>query len=238
MKQRDPEISNSISNRLLAALSPVEYRRIKPKLVLVPLTFGNELYQVGALISHVYFPNSGIISILAAVERSSTLEVGLIGREGMAGLPLFLGVKTSNVKAIVQGTGTAMRLAAADLDRETACNGSLARMLRRFTHSMITQISQSSVCFRFHAIELRLARWLLMTSDRTESSEFQMTQEFLSHMLGVRREAVSRAADSLEKRKLITHKRGSISIIDRRGLERIACQCYEIVRNEESDIFT
>ena len=224
-----------LSNRLLRGLPADELERFGSASETVELKFGSSIYKLGDRIDHVYFPHSGIISLLAAVEESSTLEVGIVGNEGMAGLALFLGVRRSRVKAIVQGSGTATRMKAAAF--EQACNngGALSGALRRFTHSMITQISQSAVCFRFHVIEMRLARWLLMTSDRTESNEFPMTQEFLSHMLGVRREAVNRAALSLQRRSLIAHSRSNILIIDRLGLEAASCPCYAIIRAEEVD---
>src|SRR5437899_5205363 len=146
----------------------------------------------------------------------------------MVGLPLFMGVRTSRNKAIVQGKGVAMRIKAADFERECARGGALPRILLRFAHSMLVQISQSAVCYRFHLIEKRLARWLLMTSDRMESLEFRVTQDFLSNMLGVRREAVNRAAGSLQKKYLISYSRGNITILDRPGLDAAACKCYTI----------
>jgi CRP-like cAMP-binding protein len=231
-----PTNNNPItSNRLLGGLPSNELERFFSRLEMVELKFGSCIYELGAKIMHVYFPNSGIISLLAGVEASSTLEVGIVGLEGMAGLPLFLGVKRTLSKAIVQGPGTAMRMSADDFVRECNNGGALPTALKRFTHSMIVQISQSAVCFRFHVIEMRLARWLLMTSDRTESNEFAMTQEFLSHMLGVRREAVNRAAMSLQRKMLIAYSRNNILIIDRQGLESTACKCYSIIRDEESD---
>src|SRR6185436_20448770 len=176
-----------VSNRLLAALPAGEYRRLFPKLEQIALTYGENIYEPGEIIRYVYFPGSGIISLLARVEESATLEVGIVGKEGVVGLPIFLGVQTSGNKAIVQGAGFAMRMNAADFLTECRNGGSLPHLLQRFTHSLLAQISQSAVCFRFHAVEARLARWLLMTSDRMETNEFQITQEFLSNMLGVRR---------------------------------------------------
>ena len=222
-----------IRNRLLAALPVKEYRGLFPDLEQVPLTYGENIYERGEIIEHVYFPESGIISLLAAVRESATLEVGLIGREGVAGLAIFLGVKTSNHRAIVQGAGSAMRMKAADFLAECRNGGTLPRLLLRFTHSLLTQISQSAACYRFHSIEARLARWLLMTSDRMETSEFQITQEFLSNMLGVRREAVNKSAARLQQQQLIRYGRGNISIIDRTSLEAAACQCYVIIKDEE-----
>jgi CRP-like cAMP-binding protein len=223
----------TIPNRLLRALPGREFERIFPSLDEVDLNFGTNIYNLNGKIGYVYFPNSGIVSLLAGVEDSSTLEVGIVGREGMAGLSLFMGVKQSHVKAVVQGKGTAMRMNAADFERACSNGGSLSPVLLRFAHSMIVQISQSAVCFRFHIIEMRLARWLLMTSDRMETNEFRMTQEFLSNMLGVRREAVNRAATSLQRKELISYSRSNILIIDRSGLEAAACKCYSIIRDED-----
>ena len=201
----------------------------------VDLVFDTNIYNLGDAISHVYFPNSGIISLLAAIDVSSTLEVGIVGREGMAGLSIFLGVKQSRVRAIVQGNGTATRITATAFEKEFANGGDLSRIMLRFAHSMLVQISQSAVCYRFHPIEKRLARWLLMTGDRMETNEYQITQDFLSNMLGVRREAVTRAAGSLQKRDLISYSRGHILIIDRPGLDAAACKCYSIIRDEETN---
>ena len=237
MNDQKSEPRAPVLNRLLHALPIIEYDRIFPDLEEVDLKLGTNIYGVSGKIPHVYFPNSGIISLLASVEESATLEVGIVGREGMAGLPLFLGVKRSRITAIIQGNGTAMRMKAAAFEKETQNGGALPRALLRFAHSMIVQISQSAVCFRFHVIEMRLARWLLMTSDRMEQNEFRMTQEFLSSMLGVRREAVNRAAMSLQRRELISYGRSNILVIDRLGLEAAACKCYSILLNEEAELF-
>lgn len=176
--------------------------------------------------------------MLATVAESSTLEVGLIGNEGMAGLPLFLGVANSNNRAVVQGAGSALSLKATDFQVECHKRGALSQILRRYTHSLLTQVSQSAVCYRFHPIEERLARWLLMTSDRMASDEFQITQEFLSNMLGVRREAVNKAAVSLQHKKMICYSRGQVSILNREGLTATACQCYGIIKAEENSFHT
>jgi CRP-like cAMP-binding protein len=200
----------------------------------VELKFGTDIYSLNGKIDHVYFPNSGIISLIASVGERSTLEIGLVGLEGMAGLPLFLGVMESPVRAAVQGHGVAMRMKADDFERECGNGGQLVRILLRFAHSMMLQISQSAVCFRFHLIEMRLARWLLMTSDRMGTNEFRMTQDFLSHMLGVRREAVNRSAMSLQRKGMIAYGRSNITIIDRAALEAAACSCYQKLRDEEA----
>ena len=191
------------TNRLLAALPAKEYTRLLPKLEEISLTYTETIYEPGDIIRHVYFPNSGIISLLSAVEERSLVEVGIVGNEGFVGVPVFLGVKTSNNCALVQGAGVALEMKTADFLAECENGGALPRLLQRYTHSLIMQISQSAACNRFHPIEARLARWLLMTSDRMESDEFQITQEFLSNMLGVRREGVSKSATQLQQNELI-----------------------------------
>lgn len=220
------------TNGLLGSLTKKEYERLLPLLQEIPLVLEETLYRPGDVISDVYFPNSGIVSLLAGDAERATLEVGLVGREGMLGLPVFMGIRTSRNLAVVQGPGLAMRMKASTLRKE--CNGgsALTRLLQRYTHSLLTQITQSAVCNQFHSIEARLARWLLMTHDRMGEDEFPLTQEFLSHMLGVRREGVSRAAGELQKRKLITYTRGHLKILDRPELEAISCGCYEIIRDE------
>jgi CRP-like cAMP-binding protein len=220
------------ANKLLAALPSKEYLNLLPNLEEIPLPFTKTLYKPGEVIRDVYFVNSGIISLLAAVGERSQLEVGIVGNEGVVGLPVFLGVKTSNTHALVQGTGSAMRMNTAKFLKECSSGGSLTRILNRYTHSLLTQISQSAVCNRFHGIEARLARWLLMTSDRMGSDVFNITQEFLSNMLGVRREAVTVAAKKLQESGLTSYSRGKISILDRAGLETAACRCYFIIRDE------
>jgi len=221
------------ANRLLAALPAKEYARLLPKLQEISLIFTETIYEPGDIIRHVYFPNSGIVSLLSAVGERSLLEVGIVGNEGFVGLPVFLGVKTSNNRAIVQGTGVAMRMKTADFLAESKNGSALPRLLQRYTHSLLIQISQSAVCYRFHQIEARLARWLLMTADRMGTGNFQITQEFLSNMLGVRREAVSKSAANLQQRQLISYRRGNVSIINLTGLEATACNCYFIVKDEE-----
>lgn len=227
------ELTQSSSNRLLAALPIEEYDRMFPKLEKIGLNYEENIYRRNDEIRNVYFPISGIISLLTSVEDDSTLEVGLIGKEGMVGIALFLGVKTSNIRAIVQGNGNAMRMSAEDFISECKNGGSLPRILQRFLHSRLTQVSQSAACYRFHPIESRLARWLLMTSDRMDTDEFLITQEFLSNMLGVRREAVNKSAVSLQQENLINYSRGHISIINRIGLEKATCLCYAIIKDEE-----
>ncbi len=224
-KPREP-----IANHLLAALSSQEYQRLLPDLKLVSLVFGDILYEPGDIIQNVYFPNQGIISLLSTVEERSTLEVGVVGREGMAGIPIFLGARTSLNRALVQGTGTAMEMKAGALRQHVKQQGRLSDLLRRYTLSLLAQISQGAVCNHFHRVEKRLARWLLMTHDRMETDEFRLTQDFLSDMLGVRREGVVKAARLLQREHLICYVRGQIKVLNRPGLEAASCQCYELLR--------
>jgi CRP-like cAMP-binding protein len=224
--------SESVTNRLLAALPKKEYQQLLPKLEEVNLTFGDILYEPGDSIQHVYFPNNSIISLLTVVEDSAVLEVGIVGNDGMAGLSVFMGVKESRTRALVQGTGTAMIMKSAALRREVSNGGTLSKLLKLYTHSLLTQVSQSAACNRFHLINARLARWLLMTHDRVEGDEFHLTQEFISHMLGVRREQVTLSAGSLQKQKLISYNRGQINILNRTELEAVSCNCYRVVKEE------
>lgn len=219
-------------NRLLAALPKNTYQQLFPKLQEVVLTLKEVIYQPGDVIRHIYFPESGIISLLSAVEEHSTLEVGVVGNEGMIGLPVFLGAKKSNNQALVQGAGIALKMKAAEFQKECRHNSELSQVLQRFTLSLITQISQSAVCNRYHRIDARLARWLLMMHDRILTDSFQITQEFLSNMLGVRREAVSKAATDLQHQQLIGYSRGNVLIINRKNLEGVACECYKIIKND------
>jgi CRP-like cAMP-binding protein len=229
-----PQLKSSArpANRLLDRLPRKEYERLLPALEEIPLVFEEVLYEAGEVILDVYFPTSGIVSLLAAVDDRATLEVGLVGREGMVGLPVFMEVKTSGNRAVVQGVGSAFKMKAKFLRKECQDGGPLPRLLRRYSHSVLTQISQTAACNRFHPIEARLARWLLMTRDRMGADEFQLTQEFLSNMLGVRREGVNKAASTLQQQNLISYSRGALTILNRTGLEAIACKCYRIIKEE------
>lgn len=228
--------SKPMTNRLLAALPKKEYQQLLPALEEVTLVFGDILFEPGDLIRHVYFPNNSIISLLSAVEDRELLEVGMVGNEGMAGLPVFMGVSRSRNRALVQGAGTAMRMSAAALREQIGQDGSLHHLLLGYAHSLMTQISQSAACNRFHWVNARLARWLLMTHDRVEGDDFRLTQEFLSHMLGVRREQVTLAASTLQKQKFISYNRGHIKILKRAGLENASCTCYRMVKDEYDNL--
>ena len=219
-------------NRLLATLPKNEYKRLLPKLKTVSLVLGEALYEPGDVIKYVYFPNDSIISLISELSETSLLEVGMVGNEGMAGLAVFMGVNSSSTRALVQGAGTAMRMSSAAVRTEANRLGSLHQLLHRYSHSLLTQVSQSAACNRFHLVDARLARWLLMTKDRLGAEEFPLTQEFLANMLGVRREGVSKAAGVLQARKLIRYSRGVITILNRRGLEAKSCECYAIIKAE------
>lgn len=221
--------TTNCKNHLLAALPTKAYRRLLPKLERFELIFGARLYNPGDAFTHAYFPESGIISMLAVTEDNSSLEVAMVGNDGMVGLPVYLGIKVSDNRAVVQGVGFALRITAADLAKECETGQDLSRIMRAFTYSIVIQIARSAVCNRFHGIESRLARWLLMTQDRMMSSEFRVTQEFLSYMLGVRREAVSKTATGLQNQHIISYVRGNMSILDRQKLESIVCNCYGII---------
>jgi CRP-like cAMP-binding protein len=220
-----------IENSLLAALPHAAYRRLLPGLSTVELVFGDVLYEPGDRIAHVYFPTRSLVSLLTLVEGHLALEVGLVGREGMVGYPLALGIDVSPVRVLVQGGGPALRMSAQRFRDELRRSAPLQRELNGYVHTMIAQISQTAGCNRFHVVEPRLARWLLMTRDRVRSGEFRMTQQFLSHMLGVRRVGVTEAASALQGRKLIEYSRGQIRILDHPGLEKAACACYERVKD-------
>jgi CRP-like cAMP-binding protein len=221
----------AIPNALLAALPRTSYAGLLPGLTPVALTFGDVLYEPGQPIDQVYFPGDSMVSLLTLVEDHLALEVGLVGLEGMVGAPLALGIDRSPVRALVQGGGSAMRMSAGSFRSALRRSPPLQRGVLRYVHTLMSQVTQTAACNRFHLVEARLARWLLMTRDRMRSDEFRMTQDFLAHMLGVRRVGVTEAASALQRRKLIEYSRGVIGILDGRGLEAAACSCYRIVSN-------
>jgi CRP-like cAMP-binding protein len=224
----------SVPNRLLAALPRKDYRTLLPVLEPVTLAFQEVLYEPYARIRHVYFPNDCFISLRTTVDADRAAEVGLVGSEGMIGVPVALGAAVSPFRAMVQGGGTAMRMKVADFRRDFSESAALRRELFLFTHLLMIQIAQTAACNRYHVVTQRMARWLLMTRDRVNSNEFRITQEFLALMLGVRRSRVSVAAGKLQERKLIGYRRGTVTILDQIGLEAAACVCYKTVK----DIYT
>ena len=225
-----------VANGMLAALPRKQYESLLSGLESVALRFGEVLYEPGERIRFVYFPGDSLVSLLTLVDGQSALEVGMVGREGMVGVPLSLGADVSPVRALVQGAGAAMRMKAARFSREIRKSPQLQQEVNRYTGVLMAQITQTAACNRFHVVEARLARWLLMTRDRVRSDEFPLTHEFLGHMLGVRRVGVTKAARALQGRKLIRYSRGKIQILNRRGLKASACSCYEVVKDMYDDV--
>jgi CRP-like cAMP-binding protein len=219
-----------LKNTVLASLPAKEGARLETALEPVSLKFGQVLYEPGKAIRHVYFPIDCLISLLTAVDKRRSLEVGMVGNEGMAGMPFILGMGVSGVRALVQGGGEALRMAAGPFRKEFDRNPALQEALYRYMYALMAQISQTAACNRFHEAEPRLARWLLMTRDRVMSDEFPLTHEFLAHMLGMRREGVTEAAGALKRQKLIRYQRGKIQILDLKGLKAKSCSCYQIVQ--------
>lgn len=219
-----------VTNSMLATLPKLHCQRLLSGLELATLDFGDVLHESGDPIQHVYFPNNCVVSLLTLVEGERALEVGLVGREGMVGVSLALGSDVSPVRALVQGAGTAMRMKAARFRTELRRNLPLQSAVHRYANALMVQVSQTAACNRFHMAEARLARWLLMMRDRGRSSHIHLTHEFLSAMLGVRREGVTVAAGKLQAAGLIQYSRGNIKILDHQGLESASCACYEIVR--------
>ena len=227
-KSRPPPIRN----QLLAALPGKEYRRLLPHLESVPLPFMEVLYERGEPIKHVYFPDDGLISLLVVMEDETPREVGLIGNEGMLGIAAALGMNTTPHRALIQMQGSAMRMKARALRVELQQGGALQNVLQRYSHALFTQVSQSAACVSAHAVDKRFSRWLLMTHDHAPGDEFEMKHEFMAMMLGVTRSVVTRAAAHLQNKKMIRYSRGHVTILDRRRLEAIACECYVVVKDE------
>ncbi len=226
----------SVSNHLLGALPRKDYQKLLPILEPVKLVFGETLYESQAQIRHVYFPVDCFVSMLTTVDAGRAAEVGLIGSEGMIGVPMALGVAFSPFRAVVQGGGTALRLKTVDFRRNFSDSAALQREVFLFTHLLMIQIAQTAACNRFHVVTQRMARWMLMTRDRVNSSEFRITQEFLALMLGVRRVGVSAAMCRLRERKLIEYRHGTVTILDHGGLVAAACVCYKTVKDSYTQL--
>ncbi len=213
-------------NLLLAALPAADRRRLLAGREPVDLVVTTTLAEVGDTTRHAFFPLDSVVSLLAPLDGSTQLEVGLAGNEGMVGTELILGVRIAPLRALVQGAGSAWKVEAATLVRELERSPALRRVLHRYVYVSLSQIAQTAACTRFHFVEPRLARWLLMTRDRTHSDNFRITHEWLAYMLGVRRVGVTRAASALQRRDLIHYTRGRLEILDVEGLEAAACGCY------------
>lgn len=226
--------SGTPPNRILAALPRKANRRFLAALTAVELSLGQVLYHPRTRSLYVYFPNDCTVSLLAVADRASGLEVGLVGREGMVGIPLALGASDSPVRALVQGAGSAMRMSSARFDRELKHNVPLQHELKRFAYVSMATAMQVAVCNNEHLLEARLARWLLMTRDRAAADKFACTQDAIARMLGVRRVGVTVAAGELQRRKLIRYRRGAMQILDAKRLLAAACSCYAVIRELET----
>ena len=212
-------------SRLLAVCEPVQ------------LVLGEVLCEPGKATRHVWFPIDGFISMVAPIDAKPALEVGMVGREGMLGAQLALGVATVPLHALVQGAGSALRVGATAFRAELACSPALQRVLNRYLYVLMAQLTGSAACLRFHEIGPRLARWLLMSQDRAHAARFHVTHEFLAYMLGVRRVGVTAAASGLQRNGLIEYHRGEMAVLDRKGLEAAACDCYANDRQAYADQF-
>lgn len=228
-----PENRNgSRGNRILTLLPDTDYRRLEMHLERVHLPLKTVLYEAYMPITHVHFPIDGVTSILTTMEDGREAEVGTVGNEGMAGLPVFLGADSTPTMAFEQVPGDALRLRTEVFREEIARGGALTAVLHRYTQALFTQIAQSAACNRLHAVEQRCARWLLMTQDRVGANQFPLTHEFLGQMLGVRRATVTEAAGALQAEGLITYRRGIITVCDRAALEQASCECYRVIRDD------
>ncbi|HVC00721.1 MAG TPA: Crp/Fnr family transcriptional regulator [Steroidobacteraceae bacterium] len=219
-------------NHLLASLSAEERGRLLPHLRLVPLPLGKVLYESGDQLSHVYFPTDSIVSLLYVLENGASAEISIVGNEGVIGIALFMGGDTTPSRAIVQSAGSGYRMPGQLLKDEFHLSGSLQLLLLRYTQALITQMAQTAVCNRHHAVEQQLCRWLLLSLDRLPTNNLSMTQELIANMLGVRREGVTEAAGKLQKLGVITYNRGHITVLNRAELERLCCECYAVVKKE------
>ncbi len=220
------------SNHILRALPDAERARLYPHLQLVPLTLGAVVYEAGARLRHIYFPTKSIVSLLYVLQSGASAEIAVVGNEGAVGVSLFMGGESTPSRAVVQSEGFAYRLTRNRLKEEFNRHGQMLHLLLRYTQSLITQMAQTAVCNRHHALEQQLCRWLLLSLDRLESNELKMTQELIANMLGVRREGVTEAAGKLQKQGVIRYSRGKITVLDRRRLEKLSCECYAVVKKE------
>lgn len=219
-------------NHLLAALTKVEFDRIAPDLELIAMPLGEVLYESGGLLQHVYFPTTAIVSVHYVLENGASSEIAGIGNEGVLGISLFMGGNTTPSQATVYTGGHGYRLKASLAMDEFNRAGPMMRLMLRYIQALITQMSQTVVCNRHHSVEQQLCRWLLLTLDRSPSSDLTMTQELIATILGVRREGITETAGNLQRAELISYRRGHITVRNRRGLESKACECYAVVKDE------
>ena len=228
-------MSATSTNQLIESLPRKDRRRLLDACEPVTLELAEELCEAGALTRHAYFPTTGFISLVSHIDSHPGVEVGMVGREGMLGAQLALGVATSPLRAVVQGEGSALRIGAAALRREITAGAALRRGLDRYVYVLMAQLAESAGCLRFHQIGPRLARWLLMSQDRAGADHFHVTHEFLAYMLGVRRVGITAAAGTLQRSGLISYHRGELIVLDRAGLEAAACTCYAADRRSYTE---
>lgn len=223
-------MSDEPRNRLLEALPPAELRALRPYLERVELQQREALFEPDLPIPFVYFPETAVVSLTNVLREGGNVEIGTSGREGMAGLPVFLGEDAGTTRAFAQIPGVAFRVEAATFSRLAGSPGPLHALLLRYTQAFLTQVAQTAACNGAHLVEQRCARWLLMTHDRVDGDEFPLTHEFLAFMLGVRRAGVTLAMGGLQDAHLVRYVRGRVTVADRAGLERVSCECYAVVR--------
>ena len=219
-------------NHLIGALAGEEFERLAPHFKLVPMPLGEVLYEPGEQLQHAYFPTTAIASLHYVMESGASAETAGVGNEGVVGIALFMGGNTTPSSAVVKTAGHAYRLDRRVLKEEFDRAGQMQRLLLRYTQALITQMTQTAACNRHHSVEQQLCRWLLSTLDRVPSRELVITQELVASMLGVRREGITEAAGKLQQSGHIRYRRGHITVVDRSGLEALACECYAVVRTE------
>ena len=226
-----------VQNKLLTALPKDELDRLLPSLELIQLDKSEILNVAGDSVDYAYFPNNGIVSLLSTTASGATIEVAMVGHEGMVGIPLILRMNTSPYESVIQITSEVLKVKSSLLLKEFDRGDKLQRLILRYTHVMLTQLAQSAVCNRFHTVEKRLCRWLLIARDRVDSDCLDLTQEIIAHMLGTPRTGVTMAACVLQKQGLIRYARGKITVLDRAGLEAGSCECYQVIK-EDFDRFS
>ncbi|AMP00243.1 cyclic nucleotide-binding domain protein [Collimonas arenae] len=219
-------------NHLLAALPDAEWQRWLPQLEAIDMPLGQVLYESGSTLQYVYFPTTSIVSLLYVLENGASAEIAVVGNEGVVGVSLFMGGETTPSRAVVQSAGQGFRLRARSMKDEFNRAGPVLHLLLRYTQALITQMAQTAVCNRHHTLDQQLCRWLLLSLDRLQGNDLVMTQELIANMLGVRREGVTEAALGLQAAGLIRYARGHITVLDRAGLEKRACECYAVVKKE------
>jgi CRP-like cAMP-binding protein len=227
-----PSPASPLQNHILRALPKGARERLFPHLALVTLRSGDVLYESGAPLRQVYFPIDCVISLLYVLENGASAEISVVGNEGAVGLSLFIGGETTTSRAIIHSAGSAYRLTGRRLRAEFEGHGDMLHILLRYSQSLLTQMAQTAICNRHHSVDQQFCRWLLSSLDRLPSNKLKVTQELIANMLGVRREGVTAAAGRLQKLGIIEYMRGQITVLDRPRLEKLACECYAIVKTE------